>query len=81
GGGGGGGFYGGEAYTGTEVWSDAAGGGGSGFISGMAGCNAVNASGSHTGSPNHYSGYIFTDCTMSNGVRNGAGLVRISPVN
>ncbi len=81
GGGGGGGYYGGQAYAGTEAWSDAAGGGGSGFISGMAGCNAVNAGGSHTGSPNHYSGYVFTDCVMTNGLRNGAGLVRISPVN
>jgi len=80
GGGGGGGYYGGQAYTGTEQNSDASGGGGSGFISGMVGCNAVSASGSHTGSPNHYSGYVFTDCVMTNGVRNGAGLVRISPV-
>ena len=81
GGGGGGGYYGGQAYTGTEVWSDAAGGGGSGFVSGMAGCNSVNASGSHTGSPNHYSGYVFTDCSMSNGTNGGAGSVRISPAN
>lgn len=56
--GGGGGYYsgGGSGHGG--------GGGGSSFISGYAGCNAINASGAHTGQPNHYSGYVFTDMQM-----------------
>ncbi len=79
-GGGGGGYYGGRIYGSTGVSSDAGGSGGSGFVSGMSGCNAVNASGSHTGSPNHYSGYIFTNCSMSNGINSEEGKARISPV-
>jgi hypothetical protein len=43
------------------------GGGGSSYISGYAGCNAVNSAGVHTGQPNHYSGYIFTDSQMISG--------------
>ena len=61
GGGGGGGYYGGgSTYT-------AGGAGGSSFISGMAGANAVNASGVHTGSANHYSGKVFTNTLMRAG--------------
>ncbi len=54
--GGGGGYYGGGGADGA-----AGGGGGSSFISGHAGCNAINASGTHTGQPNHYSGMVFTE--------------------
>ena len=62
-GGGGAGYYGGGSGGG---WSGA-GAGGSSFISGHDGCNAVNSSGSHTGQPNHYSGYVFTDTIMIDG--------------
>ena len=76
GGGGGGGYY-GAASNGRN-----AGGGGSGFVSGMAGCNAITGNGNltPTGQPNHYSGLIFRNASMSTGVRSGNGLVRISPV-
>ena len=79
-GGGGGGYYGG--YGGNHAANvDRGGGGGSSFISGHAGCNALNASGSHTGQPVHYSGLQFYDTNMQAGVRGGNGYVRISPVN
>lgn len=39
-------------------------GGGSSFISGYAGCNAVDSNGNHTGKPYHYSGYVFTNAQM-----------------
>jgi hypothetical protein len=46
--------------------------GGSGFISGHTGCNAINQNSTstkitHTGQPNHYSGYIFTNTVMKAG--------------
>ena len=60
--GGGGGYYGGYA-------ENCAGSGGSSFISGYPGCNAISESSTstniiHTGSPNHYSGYVFTNMQM-----------------
>ena len=60
--GGGGGYYGGYAYH-------CAASGGSSFISGYPGCNAISASSTSTniiptGSPNHYSGYIFINSSM-----------------
>ena len=60
--GGGGGYYGGYAEK-------CAGSGGSSFISGYPGCNAISESSIstniiHTGSPNHYSGYVFTNMEM-----------------
>lgn len=61
GGGGGGGYYGGTIKGDTHSM---AGSGGSSFISGYAGCDAADASGVHTGQPNHYSGYIFTSAQM-----------------
>lgn len=62
---GGGGYYGGTGgkQTGGNCHM-IGGGGGSSFISGYSGCNAVNASGVHTGQPNHYSGYVFTSAQM-----------------
>lgn len=61
--GGGGGYYvgGGGAHGGA--------GGGSSFISGHTGCNAIMKESTenniiHSGSPNHYSNYIFTDTLM-----------------
>ena len=60
--GGGGGYYGGYAEK-------CAGSGGSSFISGYPGCNAISESSTstniiHTGSPNHYSGYVFSNMEM-----------------
>lgn len=75
-GGGGSGYYGGVGGTGKSR----PGTGGSSFISGHAGCNAINASGSHTGQPVHYSGVQFYNTSMQAGARSGNGLVRISPV-
>ena len=65
--GGGGGYYGGGGSKGTSVVTGGTGGGGSSFISGHSGCNAINASGAHTGQPNHYSGYVFTSTSMIGG--------------
>jgi prepilin-type N-terminal cleavage/methylation domain-containing protein len=64
GGGGGGGYYGGTVYNNTH---SEAGAGGSSFISGYIGCNAIDAAGTHTGQPNHYSGKVFTDMIMKSG--------------
>ena len=66
GGGGGSGYYGG---SGGIVDS---GSGGSSFISGHTGCNAISSSSTstnivHTGQPNHYSGYVFTNTVMKAG--------------
>lgn len=60
--GGGGGYYGGNAGAIRSA-------GGSSFISGYPGCNAISESSTstniiHTGSPNHYSGYVFTNMEM-----------------
>lgn len=57
----GGGYYGGYAMSAANA------GGGSSFISGHNGCNAVNSSGTHTGSPNHYSNKIFDSTVMTAG--------------
>jgi len=75
-GGGGSGYYGG---SGGQT-NGAVGFGGSSFISGYAGCDAVDVNGSHTGQPVHYSGLQFYDTSMQAGVKSGNGLVRISPV-
>ncbi|MCX8074014.1 MAG: glycine-rich protein [Clostridia bacterium] len=77
---GGGGGYGGVA-VGTQSGNAATGGGGSSFISGYSGCNAVNASGVHTGQPVHYSGISFTAATMQAGIRSGNGIVKITPIS
>ena len=65
-GGAGGGYYGGACGYGQG------GAGGSSFISGYTGCNAIAESSTetniiHTGSPNHYSGYVFTNGVMKAG--------------
>lgn len=64
--GGGSGYYGGS----DGVHGGAA--GGSSFISGYPGCNAISANSTedaiaHTGQPNHYSGYVFTNSVMKAG--------------
>ena len=71
GGGGGGGYYGGGGGA-MEAGAVTSGGGGSSFISGYPGCDAISASSTenniiHTGQPNHYSGYVFTDVVMKAG--------------
>ena len=68
GGGGGGGYYGGGG-SGVRAFSMGGGGGGSSFISGYPGCNAIDKLSTfdniiHTGLPNHYSGYVFTNSQM-----------------
>ena len=62
---GGAGYYGGGASN----RGHGGGGGGSSFISGYPGCNAISESSTstniiHTGSPDHYSGYVFTNMEM-----------------
>jgi hypothetical protein len=75
GGGGGGGYYGGGGGNNGED----GGGGGSSFISGYPLCNAVDINGSHTGQPNHYSGYVFERTYMkAGGGSAGNGSIRIS---
>lgn len=79
GGGGGGGYYGGGSGSGGNASTGgSSGAGGSSFISGYAGCNAVNVSGTHTGQPNHFSGFIFTNNVMQAGARTGNGTVKIT---
>ena len=68
GGGAGSGYYGGGASIGNEY----IGGTGCSFISGHSGCNAISSSSTssnivHTGQPNHYSGYVFTNTVMKAG--------------
>ncbi len=65
--GGGGGYYGGSCG-----YSSQAAGGGSSYISGYAGCDAIASTSSiygidHTGSPEHYSGKVFTNARMIDG--------------
>ena len=61
------GYYGGISYgEGCTVYN---GMGGSSFISGYPGCNAISESSTstniiHTGSPDHYSGYVFSNMQM-----------------
>ena len=66
GGGGGSGYYGGALGHGRG------GTGGSSFISGYPGCDAILESSTeskiiHTGKPNHYSGYVFSNTIMKAG--------------
>ena len=68
--GGGSGYYGGGGGARDKL--DGCGGGGSSFISGHTGCNAITSSSTssnivHTGQPNHYSGYVFTNTVMKAG--------------
>lgn len=66
GGGGGGGYYGG-AGGGANPVNPETGSTGSCFISGHEGCDAIDALGSHTGRPNHFSGKVFKDTLMIDG--------------
>ena len=78
--GGGGGWYGGSAS-----WHNYGAAGGSSFISGYLGCVAVNSNGQpKCGSGNsvacatHFSGKVFTNTTMSRGVKSGNGKANIT---
>ncbi|EAX90952.1 glycine-rich protein, putative [Trichomonas vaginalis G3] len=83
--GGGGGYYGGGA---GNVVNDCvgSGSGGSSFISGYKDCDAIAkeytlANPIHTGTPYHYSGYVFSNPTMKDGVASkytGNGQARIT---
>ena len=69
--GGGGGYYGGGG-GGNVSGGVGSGAGGSSFISGYPGCDAIAESSTedhivHTGQPNHYSGYVFTNPVMIDG--------------
>ena len=72
-GGGGSGYYGGYISNILNIgWNGSPGYGGSSFISGHTGCNAIKESSTssnivHTGQPNHYSGYVFTNTVMKAG--------------
>ncbi|MBQ9395725.1 MAG: hypothetical protein IJU23_09465 [Proteobacteria bacterium] len=71
-GGGGGGYYGGSTQTTNHSSAACSGAGGSAFISGHTGCNAIEESSTagnitHSGTPNHYSGLVFTDTVMKSG--------------
>jgi hypothetical protein len=65
----GGGYYGGCAHGNEGGLNGLRGSGGSSFISGYTGCDAISESSTenyiiHTGQPNHYSGYVFTNSVM-----------------
>ena len=71
GGGGGGGYYGGGGGS-HKAGLVGSGAGGSSFISGYPGCDAISESSTedniiHTGQPNHYSSYVFTNPVMIDG--------------
>jgi len=66
--GGGGGYFGGGG-GGANPSIVCSGGGGSSFISGYSGCNAIKESSTesniiNSSSPNHYSGYVFSNSVM-----------------
>ena len=63
---------GGSGYYGGSSSLHCGASGGSSFISGHSGCNAISESSTesniiHTGQPNHYSGYVFTNSVMKAG--------------
>jgi len=65
----GGGFYGGASrpgYSGNVA--KAVSESGSSYISGHPSCNSISQSGTHTGSPNHFSGLVFYNTTMISGI-------------
>ena len=80
--GGGGGYYGGGASSRCH----GGGSGGSSFISGYIGCDAIAEESTsdniiHTGQADHYSGKVFTESNMEEGVQAGNGYAVISFVS
>ena len=73
--GGGGGYYGGQISPSPFDGANNSGIGGSSFISGYTGCNAITSATDRTpsGQPNHYSGKVFTNATMTAGSSSGNG--------
>jgi hypothetical protein len=71
---------GGGGYYGGGIQQDNYGGGGSSFVSGGEGMNAVDITGTPTGQPNHYSGFVFTDVVMTAGEREGHGKIVITQI-
>ena len=76
--GGGSGYWGATAPQGAES-CEASASGGSGYVSGMEGCYAVKSSSTSSNvsmdktTPNHYSGFVFTNASMTSGVNEGNG--------
>ncbi|MDR1226466.1 MAG: hypothetical protein LBK47_06155 [Prevotellaceae bacterium] len=79
GGGHGGGYWGGITGS-TDIVNGVGGAGGSSYISGHPGCNAVNQTNSKKplNSPDHYSGNVFTNTVMQDGVNWGDGRIVIT---
>ena len=82
----------GNGYYSGGAGNHCGGAGGSSFISGYSGSNAISSSSTssnivHTGSPNHYSGKIFTSgvmidgkgCNWSSGSASNCGANQIQP--
>ncbi len=76
-GGAGGGYWGGNVTN----HNNGGAGGGSSYISGHPGVDSVNMYGNHIGQTNHYSGKVFTNTKMIQGVNNGNGKALIIPEN
>jgi len=80
--GGGAGYYGGSGAARIPgTLANGGGGGGSSFISGHTGCNAINEDGTHTGQPIHYSGLLFTETDMEEGINAEAGLIELTVIS
>ena len=80
GGGGGGGYYGGGG-GGYNASSDSSGAGGSSFISGYAGVNSITSARAHTLQTVHFTGKHFKNSTMTAGINQGNGKVKISYIS
>ena len=82
--GGGGGYYGGGGGSTTNNGnSGGSGAGGSSYISGHEGCNSIDEVSlsndiTHTGLSYHYSGYYFTNTSMTAGENSGNGRAKIT---
>ena len=69
--GGGGGYYGGnigESIQSGSLGYKSASSSGSSYISGHFGCNSIDRNGVHTNRPDHYSGIVFEQTKMYNGL-------------
>ncbi|MEG1705125.1 MAG: glycine rich domain-containing protein [Clostridia bacterium] len=81
---GGGGYYGGGGassdLTRFNDLDDSGGGGGSSFVSGYAGCNAIDVYGVHTNQSVHFSGLSFINATIIGANNDGYGRAKITRV-
>lgn len=77
------GYWGATASRGAAE-CESSGPGGSGYVSGMEGCYAVKSSSTSSNvsmdktTPNHFSGRVFSNASMQNGVNEGNGKARIT---